>query len=154
MHEPPQVTFSTHLQGVDWRQLKATLAEDRFDNGRTPEQLRDSFENSAHIALAWAEGEVIGTARALSDGVCNAYVVDVWTHTPYRRQGVATRMMRLLLEALPGQHVHLFSNDAAVFYKKLGFQEQPIGLSLVVGEWLIATPPGNSPSACGSEGAF
>jgi len=130
------VTFSSSLEGVDWARLKSVLVEDRFDNGRTPEQLRVSFENSAVVALAWAEGEVIGTARTLSDGVCNAYVVDVWTLTRYRRQGIATRMMRLLLDALPGQHVYLFSDDAAGFYQTMGFVEQPVGLSTVVGKWL------------------
>ena len=32
-------------------------------------------------------------ARLLSDGVCNAYLVDVWTMSVYRRQGIASRMI-------------------------------------------------------------
>ena len=74
--------------------------------------------------------------RVLSDGVCNAYIVDVWTLTAYRRQGIATEMMRRLLENLPGQHVYLFSDDQVDFYKSMGFVERPVGLEIVVGEWL------------------
>ena len=130
------ITYATTLDGVDWAALKARLVADNFDNGRTPAQYERSFANSAVVVFAWANGEIIAKARALSDGVCNAYVVDVWTYTPYRGQGIAGAMMRLLLARLPGQHVYLFTDDAIPFYKKLGFAEQDVGLGLVVGEWL------------------
>ncbi len=68
-----EIEYTSDLSGVDWPALKATLAEDRFDNGRTPDQLRRSFENSYAVCLAVAGGRVVGKARVLSDGVCNAY---------------------------------------------------------------------------------
>lgn len=130
------ITYDTELGGVDWAQMKATLAADDFDNGRTPEQLRESFEAS-YAAVVARDGErIVGTARALSDGVCNAYVVDVWTLSPYRRRGIARRMLEALEARLSGQHVYLFTDDAADFYRRLGFEEQPTGMSKVVGVWL------------------
>lgn len=134
------VSYTTSLRGVDWAQLKATLAADDFDNGRSPEALRRSFENSAVAVLAWADRRVVGKARALSDGVCNAYVVDVWTHTPFRRQGVATAMLERLLAHLEGQHVYLFTDDATELYRKVGFREQSTGMGQVVGNWLQRAP--------------
>ena len=131
-----EITYTTELEGVDWAQMKATLAADDFDNGRTPEQLRESFERS-YAAVVACDGEtIIGTARALSDGVCNAYVIDVWTLTPYRRRGIARRMLETLEASLRGQHVYLFTEDAADFYRRLGFKEHPTGMSKVVGAWL------------------
>lgn len=130
------VIYRTDLAGVNWAELKAALAQDRFDNGRSPEQLRASFENSRAVVLAWAAGRVIGTVRALSDGVCNAYVVDVWTLSRFRRQGIGHRMMEFLLAQLPGQHVYLFTDNAQPFYRKLGFKPQDTGMGCVVGEWL------------------
>src|SRR4029450_2543371 len=127
-------------EGVDWAALKATLTADKFDNGRTPEELRESFENSEVVILAWANGQVVGTVRALSDGVCNAYLVDVWTYTPYRRRGVARTMIQLLLQRLPGQHVYTFTDDVPDFYKRLGFTERPTGLEKVIGKWLVNQP--------------
>ena len=62
-------------------------------------------------------------ARLLSDGVCNAYLVDVWTMSAYRRQGIASR--RRLLDAVPGQHVGLQTDDAPELYRSLGFDPQP-----------------------------
>ena len=41
-----EITYTANLDGVDWEQMKEVLAEDDFDNGRMPEQLRKSFENS------------------------------------------------------------------------------------------------------------
>ena len=131
-----EITYETTLGGVDWAQMKATLAGDDFDNGRTPEQLRASFEQSYAAVVAYDGARIIGTARALSDGVCNAYVVDVWTHTPYRRRGIARRMIETLEARLKGQHVYLFTDDAADFYARLGFKEQRTGMSKVVGVWL------------------
>lgn len=84
-----EITFTQTITGVDWARLKTDLQADDFDNGRTPDELRRSFENSAVVAFAWDGDRIIGKARALSDGVCNAYVVDVWTHSDYRRRGVA-----------------------------------------------------------------
>ena len=134
------ITYKDDLGSVDWAEMKATLLQDDFDNGRTPAQLKASFTNSAHVCLAYAEGRLVGTARALSDGVCNGYIVDVWTLTAYRRQGIASAMMRHLLDKMPGQHVYLFSDASADFYKKIGFTERPVGLEIVVGRWLENGP--------------
>ena len=134
------ITYKDDPDGVDWAGMKEALSEDDFDNGRTSAQLETSFKNSAHLCLACAEGRLVGTARALSDGVCNGYIVDVWTLSAYRRQGIASAMMRRLLDRMPGQHVYLFSDDAADFYKKAGFTERPVGLEVVVGRWLENDP--------------
>ncbi len=130
------ITYTTDTQGIDWQQLTDDLIADNFDNGRTPDELRRSFENSAVVVFAWHEGRIIGKARALSDWVCNAYVVDVWTHSTYRHRGIASRMMTLLAERLPGQHIYLFTDDAEPFYRQLGYRRQGIGLSIISGNWL------------------
>ena len=79
-----KINYKTNLTYVDWIEMKKTLHEDAFDNGRSPEQLKKSFENSYATCIAYADNYIIGTARVLSDGVCNAYIVDVWTLTAYR----------------------------------------------------------------------
>jgi predicted GNAT family acetyltransferase len=132
-----KVTYKTNLANVDWTEMKTTLHLDAFDNGRSPKQLKRSFENSYATCIAYADNRIIGTARVLSDGVCNAYVVDVWTLTAYRGQGIARQMMQILLDKLKGQHVYLFTDDTPEFYRKIGFTEQPIGMGQVIGRWLV-----------------
>lgn len=132
-----EITYTTDIAGVDWDALKAAVAADDFDNGRTPEQMRLSAENSAVNVFAYAGDEIVGTARALSDGVCNAYVVDVWTKSPYRNRGIARRMMEIIAEWVPGQHIYLAADEEVrPFYEKLGFTRWDVGMGRVVGQWL------------------
>ena len=124
------------VDGVDWVAAKAALAADDFDNGRSPSALQRSFEASAHVVVAWDGELLVGMARLLSDGVCNAYLVDVWTRSSHRRQGIGSSMVRHLMEQVPGQHIGLQTADMAAFYGPLGFRPQPEFLATVVGEWL------------------
>ena len=133
---PDPIEVRRDLLEVDWAALKAALREDRFDNGRTADELQRSFEASAHTALVWESGSVIGTARLLSDGICNAYLVDVWTRSSHRRRGVASALVRDLVGRVPGQHIGLFTDDRLAFYRGLGFEVEPTGMSLVSGSWL------------------
>ena len=132
-----EIIYKTNLENIDWADMKTTLRQDAFDNGRSPEQLKTSFENSYAICIAYAEGRMIGTARVLSDGVCNAYLVDVWTLSEFRHRGIASTMIQKLMSQLSGQHVYLQTDDAQELYAKLGFVEQPTSMSKVVGKWLV-----------------
>jgi ribosomal protein S18 acetylase RimI-like enzyme len=130
------IEYRMSTEAIDWAEMKSVLVADNFDNDRTPEQYRQSFENSYAVCIALDEGRLIGTARVLSDGVCNAYIVDVWTLSAYRRQGIARTMIERLLERLPGQHVYLFTDDQQEFYRRIGFTARGAGMERVVGEWL------------------
>jgi len=130
------IRFGTSLESIDWDRAKADLAADHFDNGRTAGALRRSFEQSQHVAFARDGDRVVGMARMLSDGVCNAYVVDVWTKSDYRRRGIASTLMRMLADAVPGQHIGLQTDDAQALYESLGYKAQPEFWSHIVGTWL------------------
>lgn len=130
------IAYKRDLDGVDWAAMKAVLVADDFDNGRTPAQLETSFRNSFGTCIAYDNNQIVGTARVLSDGVCNAYMVDVWTLTAYRKQGIARAMIAALLHDLSGQHVYLFTDDAEDFYRHIGFTERGVGFERVVGPWL------------------
>jgi len=124
------------LEGIDWARTKADLAADDFDNGRSAAALRRSFEQSQHVAIARDGDRVVGMARLLSDGVCNAYLLDVWTLSGYRRRGIASELVRRLVDAVPGQHVGLQTEEAQMLYASLGFEPQPEFWSRVSGRWL------------------
>jgi predicted GNAT family acetyltransferase len=130
------IRIAEDLRDVDWAAVKADLTADDFDSGRSPAALRRSFEASQLVAIAWDDDHVVGTARALSDGVCNTYVIDVWTKRTHRRAGVGAAMMRSIAARVPGQHIGLQTDDAQAFYARLGYAPQPEFLSLVVGRWL------------------
>ena len=70
-----------------------------------PRPLRRSCEQSQHVVIARGGDRVLGTARLLSDGVRNAYRLDVSTTSSHRRQGIGSGVIRLPCERVPGQHV-------------------------------------------------
>ena len=130
------IRIDSSLDGIDWAAVRADLIADAFDNGRSPAALRRSFEQSQHVAIARDGERVVGTARLLSDGVCNAYLVDVWTLSSHRNRGIGSEMIRALAARVPGQHIALQTDDAQAFYERLGFRPQPELYSVVVGTWL------------------
>jgi ribosomal protein S18 acetylase RimI-like enzyme len=130
------ITIDDSFDGIDWEQAKADLSADAFDNGRTADALHRSFRQSQHVVFARDEARLVGMARLLSDGVCNAYLLDVWTASAYRRRGIGSAMIRYLLRQVRGQHVGLQTDDAQRFYESLGFKSQPEFWSHVVGSWL------------------
>ena len=144
MRNDNSVVIDDHIERVDWNQPKFDLVADNFDNGRSGAALRRSFEQSQHVSFAWLAGRFVGMARMLSDGVCNAYLLDVWTLSSVRRRGIATAMVSRHLEAVPGQHVGLQTNDSEHFYARLGFRRQPQFMCLVVGRWLAMLPTSSS----------
>jgi GNAT superfamily N-acetyltransferase len=132
-----EIEFSSELAGVDWPALKQALVADDFDNLRSPDQYRRSHENSHAVVFGTCDGQYVANGRILSDGVCNAYLVDIWTATPHRRKGIGREVVNRLLATVPGQHVGLFTDDMQPFYDTLGFRPQAGGMSKVIGSWLV-----------------
>jgi len=136
LSQTTEIRIDDSLDGIDWERVKNDLAADDFDNGRTPEALNRSFRQSQHVAIARDGDRVVGMARLLTDGVSNAYLLDVWTASSYRRQGIASSMVRGLLAEVPGQHVGLQTDNGQPLYESLGFRQQPEFWSRIVGNWL------------------
>jgi len=129
-------TIDDSPDGIDWVGVKADLGDDDFDNGRSADALRRSFECSQHVVFPRDGDRVVGMARLLSDGVSNAYLLDVWTASASRRQGIGSAMVADLVARVPGQHIGLQTDHAGPFYARLGFRAQPEFLSTVAGRWL------------------
>jgi ribosomal protein S18 acetylase RimI-like enzyme len=135
-----RISYSEDPRVVDWTKLKEDLVADEFDNGRSPGELEESFTASQFAVFSWNDNEVVGTARLLADGISNAYLIDVWTKSTWRRRGIAREMVTQLLQKVPGHHVGLFTECATGFYEALGFQREEVAMSRVVGKWLNRVP--------------
>jgi hypothetical protein len=46
------IIIDDSFTSIDWARVKADLAADDFDNGRSPDALRLAFERSQHVAFA------------------------------------------------------------------------------------------------------
>ena len=69
-------------------------------------------------------GAQVGFARAVSDGVSEAYLADVFILAPHRGQGLSERMMSVMVDEGPGSNFRWFlsTRDAHDLYAKFGFE--------------------------------
>jgi GNAT superfamily N-acetyltransferase len=89
-----------------------------------PDQLMRALEGS-DVVIAVDGGDLVGLARAVSDGETIVYVQDLLVRPSAQRQGVATQLMTWLLEpyAAVKQKILLTNDkeDQRLFYESLGF---------------------------------
>ena len=79
------------------------------------------------FVVAMAGEELIGMGRAISDGVSDAYVQDVTVDSRWRRAGLGSRIVRLILERLRADGLNwvalIAERGSAPFYGQFGFEE-------------------------------
>ncbi|HXK18874.1 MAG TPA: GNAT family N-acetyltransferase [Polyangiaceae bacterium] len=93
---------------------------------------RSSLTRAQLGASAWvgardANGKLVATARANSDGARHAYVADVAVAPSHRGQGLGGALVRLLLDhpVVRGAGlVRLATADAQPFYERFGFEPE------------------------------
>jgi GNAT superfamily N-acetyltransferase len=68
-------------------------------------------------------GQMVGFARALSDGCAMAYLADVFVLAAHRGHGLGVRLVRSMIEEGSGARFRwmLHTRDAHGLYAKLGF---------------------------------
>jgi GNAT superfamily N-acetyltransferase len=70
-------------------------------------------------------GEMVGFARALSDGVGLAYLGDVYVLPEHRGRGLGARLVQVMIDEGPGADFRwmLHTADAHALYARFGFAE-------------------------------
>jgi GNAT superfamily N-acetyltransferase len=68
-------------------------------------------------------GAQVGFARALSDGICDAYLADVFVLPAHRGHGLGKAIVSTMVEQGPGAHLRwwLSTADAHGLYEQFGF---------------------------------
>lgn len=83
-----------------------------------------AIANSYPIISAWDRQELIGFARATSDGIYRAMIWDVVIHPDYRGQGLGRQLVQTLL-AHPRmnrvERIYLTTTHQQSFYEHIGF---------------------------------
>jgi aralkylamine N-acetyltransferase len=123
-----KVTFTR--DGVDWGVMADIYARAPLAV-RTAAEIKRAFANSYLCCFAWIDGQLVGAARATSDGVFYATVLDVAVDPGFQGAGIGRKMMRELLRRLPVQKVYLTTVPGKEgFYEKLGFLHQTNSMGL------------------------
>ena len=87
------------------------------------EQFGQLIAASQRAVVALAEGEIVGFARAITDGISNGYLSMVVVAEPYRRRGIGQALVERITGSEPGITWMLRAGreGAAGFFARLGF---------------------------------
>jgi len=107
----------------DYDRIIPFIQDSYWGAGRRAEDIRRSFQGSAVVGV-FEEGRQLGMARAITDGVFNAYIYDLFVFPEHRGRGVSHVLMDALFAHPALCEVKgwmLSTRDAHGLYEKYGF---------------------------------
>ncbi|NWF60671.1 MAG: GNAT family N-acetyltransferase [Fischerella sp.] len=122
-----QIQFSDRKSEIDLYQLQQLFNLSAFwAKGRSVEDLGIAIANSDPVITIWDGQQLIGFARATSDGIYRATIWDVVIHPDYRGNGLGNKLVETVLSHPHIQRVervYLMTTHQQQFYEKIGFQK-------------------------------
>lgn len=109
---------------LDAGQAAELLAGTYWNTGVSVAALMAAQQASSAWLVARLDGQVVATARAVSDGIKYAYIMDVCVHPDHRGRGLGRQIVGLLLDhpaVRQCRRVELHTKDAMPVYAALGF---------------------------------
>jgi GNAT superfamily N-acetyltransferase len=90
---------------------------------RTPKEAWAMFENASLVVTAWHNGQLVGIARVLTDGVLFSFLCDLAVEPDVQRLGVGKTILKHLFERCKGTELVLRDSDiSSGYYPHLGFE--------------------------------
>jgi GNAT superfamily N-acetyltransferase len=121
---------------VVWQFLSTEAYWNRW---RTRSDVDRQVQSAWRVVGAYevATGATVGFARAISDGVSDAYLGDMFVVAQHRGRGLSKRLLKLMIDDGPGRRFRwmLVTSDAHGLYSKFGFE--------VPDERVLVRPPGS-----------
>jgi len=102
------------------------MAEWWSDDVDHPEQIERLVSGSHCYCIASVGCGIIGIGRAISDGASDAYIQDITVSKPFRRRGIASRIVQQLVARLKQDGLGwiglIAERDTQAFYTRIGFE--------------------------------
>ncbi|MFL4469438.1 GNAT family N-acetyltransferase [Tateyamaria armeniaca] len=108
---------------LDYDRIIPFVQNSYWGTGRAAADIRRAFAGSAVVGV-FEEGAMLGTARAVTDGVFHAYIYDLFVFEEHRGRGLAHVLMDALFDHPDLRDVAgwmLSTRDAHGLYEKYGF---------------------------------
>ena len=108
------------------RQISGWGIEER---GVSDERVIESLNSSPYCVSAWKGEKLIGVCRLSGDNGMYGYIQDVMVLPGYQRKGIASKMIKRLLEKVRDKKGYLLgvcpSRTTAGLYERVGFKKRP-----------------------------
>ncbi|MEW5848422.1 MAG: GNAT family N-acetyltransferase [Myxococcota bacterium] len=125
---PDGVSLHVALRDDDVAQVVALLHDVYWTVGIPGDALARSHRGAAAwVGARDGKGQLVATARAISDGARSAWIHDVMVAPAWRGKGVGSALLALLLDHPAVRHareVRLQTRDAMALYARFGFVER------------------------------
>jgi ribosomal protein S18 acetylase RimI-like enzyme len=132
-----KITNST--ENINWELVSTILAKAGLSSSE-PEICKRAFLGSQVTVFAFDDENMVGTARAISDGVKQAAIYDVAILPEYQGKGIGKIMMESIMNKLQGCNFILYANVGKEgFYEKLGFKRLKTGMAKFVKPEIMAS---------------
>ncbi len=116
-------------KNIPLEKLLELYRSSNYNDWWTERNAKAWIDHSYLFVTAWKGDKAVGTATVISDGVNYAHIDDVLVHPGFRRRGIASEMMKIILaaiEPLKLDFVQLIALPGrSSFYKRFGFEELP-----------------------------
>lgn len=120
------ILFEDSRSKVDLNQLQNLFKIAAFwAKDRSPEDLKIAIENSEPVVTVWDYEQMIGFARATSDGIYRASIWDVVIHPNYQGSGLGRKLVQTVLshpKMCRVERVYLMTTHQQKFYERIGFE--------------------------------
>ncbi|MEY8355935.1 GNAT family N-acetyltransferase [Lachnospiraceae bacterium 54-53] len=128
-----EISFQITTEKINWQEVAGVLHRSGLSS-RPAEEQEVIFTNSYAVVFAFHKETVIGVARAISDGVCQAAVYNVALDEEYQGHGIGRELITRLLDQVRGQNVILYTHPRTVaLYEKMGFRRNKTAMSIFCG---------------------
>lgn len=126
--------IKNNTENVDWVRVTKILngyGLSSFDEATE----RKVFENSYAVVFLYDGDYLIGMARAISDGICQAACYNLALDPEYCGQGLGKMVLDALLEQLEGMNVILYTHPKWYgLYEHWGFKRMKTGYARYIDE--------------------
>lgn len=131
-------------QLIELFQVAAFWAADR-----RVEDLEIAIAHSNPVISAWQDDQLIGFARATSDGVYRATIWDVVVHPDHQSKGIGRKLVETVLShphVNRVERVYLMTTFKEKFYERVGFQRNS-STTMVLHQQPIESVPASGEAA-------
>jgi len=127
-----KLRFQYDCTGIDWELVPEILKKAGMSFHDADIHKR-TFSSSASVVFVFDDQQLIGFARAISDGIIQAAIYDVAVLPPYQGHGIGKQIVGKIMSSLPGCSFILYASPGKEpFYEKLNFRRMKTGMALFV----------------------
>ena len=114
-----EIRYEIKFENPDFDKINSLLIKAFGGSDRNVKDTKKAFLNSRYFAFAYVNDDIVGCARAVSDGKLQALILNVAVDPDYQGLHIGQNVVDLLCEQMKGQNVFLNTHPGGVgFYNR------------------------------------